>query len=990
MNFCPFHNQNYKRQLSFNMFLSLRETNLALPKETTLCFEFQVGKIVMISRTFNKLEPNSFISRLSEKVEMPVSISFDPRKKRFFPHRLSITVLSNHLTITRKIGIASLDLSVILNSQILSSTETMRIEGFQQKDATLSVHLALDFLGQAESCSESCDRSCFSSLDQSMEHKPASDELPSFLQGSKDLAPRDERTVKSRDNILYSRHLNSTDKAYIQRLHARQTNQINQVKSKFERIGQMKNFTGSFKQDSAQSSGSRPTSTQSESFLNRRIRLDAIYVTDQEKFLSTLGNEDIPLQNLLGGRFPTFEEPKTPLSGSFSSYNHGDGNPSSLIASQEIPHIPLFDKIKNNPSFLARNKTPEINEKPPFPVSFPQKDGITIDYEEHIRRLNLDFNQPIDKSSPKSADNSKKPKIILNQILPALQEHSSDSFSNVTPSDRALNNPQLKFPNENLLPKTESVNSNVTFGIPHKSFKNPQSTNSESKPANNQIEDVSDEKLNSVENVIQNMKNKLPKSDKDSFSQSPISNKSPSPTNDANLKKDFEFLHKSTDSTKNTILAKSEDQNKREMQTNSSHNSEEKINQAQDPRSKKQIDQPQPNTNIATLPTIDQPNQPKNPNQNVSTKLSEQLPEEKPSEISTINPPLSSHDPASQASSRKPITISENNQNLSFIGKNPLKTIDSKQFQKETPKQRSISISKQFKILSSTKNPKTKNFKLNDNLKFLQKFKKVEPEIRYVPIDQPKIIEKPKHSNNLSDNISLFSKKKTSIIPKLLQMADLSKPIFSKESISPVININLKSEKVEPPKKAVPYRVESQTQTEAEPKVKTLNQISSNVSFSFAGKKVEPEEKKLFRELDVEQITPIFLHSKVQKTEEKDETIALNDKLKEELANISGKLNDKVNELKMREISYKNVNDKLQSMEDKNRGLEFNFNSTLFVLKNASQKISNLRQENDEIIKNYRRENQKLTSLITFILDLKNQELQKEMEKIISSKSEPI
>ena len=201
-----------KRQLRFILTLTLREISIGAPRGAVLSFEAHGGEEVAISR--GVAAPEAGVrTRVSERLELPLWLVFDGRKRRFFPQRVTIYVLANFPSFRRRLGCCVLDAAGPLNDSLLSSAETLRVEGAACRDASLSLGLSFEFLGEATP-------------------NPA-DPLPSFLSAA---APGGSRRTlaRSRDKLLSSRHANSNDKVSFQRAYAAQQSLIFDLRRRLE------------------------------------------------------------------------------------------------------------------------------------------------------------------------------------------------------------------------------------------------------------------------------------------------------------------------------------------------------------------------------------------------------------------------------------------------------------------------------------------------------------------------------------------------------------------------------------------------------------------------------------------------------------------------------------------------------------------------------------------------------------------------------------
>ena len=159
--FCPVHTTKYTRPLLFRLELRLKTVELQTSKSLTLAFEFQFGKSVVHSKDFHRIDARSFRADVTEVVEMPIVVPYDPRKDRFSTKEVVINVLEKQAKLSKKIGTTKLAISQILNAKVMLSREKLKLEKCDDKSAYLNLTAELEYKGNAPE-DESIDKSYFS------------------------------------------------------------------------------------------------------------------------------------------------------------------------------------------------------------------------------------------------------------------------------------------------------------------------------------------------------------------------------------------------------------------------------------------------------------------------------------------------------------------------------------------------------------------------------------------------------------------------------------------------------------------------------------------------------------------------------------------------------------------------------------------------------------------------------------------------------------
>lgn len=225
--FCPVHTTKYTRPLLFRLELRLKAIHLRAAKSLTLAFEIQFGKSVAHSKDFHRVDARAGQAKLSETIEIPVVVPYDPRKDQFSPKSVTIHVLEKQAKLSKKLGSATLAVSAILNEKIMLSRETLKLEKCDDKSAVLKLTAELEYRGNAPE-DDSVDKSYFSVNHSSPDLKEEHRDLPKFLLGGANRARsidgrsrsnlgdsravRLNRSIDCRSDRSRSRHLASFDK----------------------------------------------------------------------------------------------------------------------------------------------------------------------------------------------------------------------------------------------------------------------------------------------------------------------------------------------------------------------------------------------------------------------------------------------------------------------------------------------------------------------------------------------------------------------------------------------------------------------------------------------------------------------------------------------------------------------------------------------------------------------------------------------------------
>lgn len=140
--------QKYRKTLLFKVTLNIKSLHLRLNKKVSLFFEIVDDKKMIASKQFHIIEKNSPKTSIKERIELPIHVFFDQRKKRFLSKTLTINILNNHSKFTKKMGVAVLQLSQILNTNILTSKERLLLTRCSCKNAFLDLTTRFEFKGQ--------------------------------------------------------------------------------------------------------------------------------------------------------------------------------------------------------------------------------------------------------------------------------------------------------------------------------------------------------------------------------------------------------------------------------------------------------------------------------------------------------------------------------------------------------------------------------------------------------------------------------------------------------------------------------------------------------------------------------------------------------------------------------------------------------------------------------------------------------------------------
>lgn len=138
------HSTSYKRPLLFKLSLRLHQLSLVSQKRSVLQLELTNNKTVVPSKNLHTLNPASPTTKLDEVFHIPVVLSFDPRKTRFAPYNISISILSCHSRFSKKLGSTTFSVSRILNTGVLRSQETLKLEKCPDKKAVLRLTAELE------------------------------------------------------------------------------------------------------------------------------------------------------------------------------------------------------------------------------------------------------------------------------------------------------------------------------------------------------------------------------------------------------------------------------------------------------------------------------------------------------------------------------------------------------------------------------------------------------------------------------------------------------------------------------------------------------------------------------------------------------------------------------------------------------------------------------------------------------------------------------
>lgn len=246
MNFCPYHNQNFKRSLSFTLWISLREITINLPKGTRISFEFQDGQDIIISKGLHSIDSPILRNKISERIEIPTQVIYDARKQRFFPKRVAVFVLAHLRSSSRRVGSGSFDLSRQLNDHVLTSTESVTIDCGQLREASLHAQFSLEFLGHQSFIEESHMHTSVALSQENFEpstpRAPALEGLPDFLIQSRETSRIEPRKTlrKSKEKPLPPVSMKSIEQPSFLKTFAAQQSLLYKVRRQMEEMAYSK------------------------------------------------------------------------------------------------------------------------------------------------------------------------------------------------------------------------------------------------------------------------------------------------------------------------------------------------------------------------------------------------------------------------------------------------------------------------------------------------------------------------------------------------------------------------------------------------------------------------------------------------------------------------------------------------------------------------------------------------------------------------------
>jgi hypothetical protein len=136
-----------RRHLFFITSVKLKTIQITTQKIGDLSFEFVYGKNIMVSKGFHTIDSKTRIKSINETVEIPMQAVFDRRKNRFSTDSIQLNIINHHLSFNKRIGVVSLNLSEVLNSQKTYLIGNYRIEKCVDKAAMLTLGIHLKFIG---------------------------------------------------------------------------------------------------------------------------------------------------------------------------------------------------------------------------------------------------------------------------------------------------------------------------------------------------------------------------------------------------------------------------------------------------------------------------------------------------------------------------------------------------------------------------------------------------------------------------------------------------------------------------------------------------------------------------------------------------------------------------------------------------------------------------------------------------------------------------
>lgn len=139
-----------RRNFYFKAYVTLGELTLHLPKGGDLSFEIMYLKNTIATKGYHQLSSVSPSRLINETVEIPFQAIYDRRKLRFFSEPLHLHVINMHLAFRKKLGVVTIPLTNLLNSQQVSQTNDYPIEKCLDKHAKFRMHISLKYLGNTD------------------------------------------------------------------------------------------------------------------------------------------------------------------------------------------------------------------------------------------------------------------------------------------------------------------------------------------------------------------------------------------------------------------------------------------------------------------------------------------------------------------------------------------------------------------------------------------------------------------------------------------------------------------------------------------------------------------------------------------------------------------------------------------------------------------------------------------------------------------------
>ena len=136
-----------RRHLFFITHIKIKTIQMTTSKLGDLSFEFVYGKNIIVSKGFHSIDSKTRIKSVNETLEVPMQAVFDRRKGRFSTDPVSINILNHHLSFNKKVGVVTLNLSEVLNSQKTYLIGNYRIDKCADKAALLTIGIHLKFIG---------------------------------------------------------------------------------------------------------------------------------------------------------------------------------------------------------------------------------------------------------------------------------------------------------------------------------------------------------------------------------------------------------------------------------------------------------------------------------------------------------------------------------------------------------------------------------------------------------------------------------------------------------------------------------------------------------------------------------------------------------------------------------------------------------------------------------------------------------------------------